>query len=431
MNQKQALNEQQSQEIYVQVKDGYLEISSQDTINDLKFVQKFNVTKLKLNNCKNIQLQTIQTPLEVLIVDYCNQQSLNISHLQSLKTLKFSNNIQTFSSLDNFSIDISALQNMVQLTSLDLSCNRLKDISALKLLINLTYLNLEYNDYIDVNMLKDMIQLEKLNLKFTNLKDISILSQFHKLSELNISSNQGIDLTPIKQMTNLENIDVSVTYPQDINFLKNLVKLKRLDLGNNRELIKTHRTSFQDHVVNISKLKQLTNIQTLILNRNGIQDITVLEYLPYISKLSIHDNKITNIDSLVNLTYLEILLIQSNKIINIEPIANLVNLVQLNVSLNKIQSFECMQHHKNFDKYVNFQQSQPSDKEILFSSKQTQIHQQTKRLKNMNVKKRFNHLKFLQNKISSSFSKAFQNHKKFLENVANLLTSMGITEQYQ
>ncbi|OON99380.1 MAG: hypothetical protein ATN35_12945 [Epulopiscium sp. Nele67-Bin004] len=75
--------------------------------------------------------------------------------------------------------DLSALQNLTNLTHLDLSWNEITDVSKLSNLTNLTTLILHGNDIEDVTPLQNLVNLELLNIERTLVEDITPIEQLN------------------------------------------------------------------------------------------------------------------------------------------------------------------------------------------------------------------------------------------------------------
>ncbi|CAL5988282.1 leucine-rich_repeat domain-containing protein [Hexamita inflata] len=425
----------QVDEFISMVKDGELSVQYNDNIINLQFLSQLNITRLNLDYCQKIQINSLTIPLENICINSCKQYTLDgINHQYNLKTLKFSKNIPPsyVCGYDNLSVDISALQNMVQLTSLDLSCNRLKDISALRQLVNLTYLNLEQNDIIDINMLKDMVKLEYLNLRLTEQKDISVIKQFVNLKEFNISQNSEVDTLPLHEMYSLTALNLNVTYPKDISIINQLTKLQILNLADNQIILgRLPKWQYKDCITEIWCLKTLVNVEQLSLFSNAISDIQVLKYMPHLTHLSLSDNKIINIDSLSTLTNLQVLSLSQNRIIDISALEKLVTLTRLDFTQNKIQSFLSLQMHPNQASYNISDQQQPTRDEILFSLKLKLIIKQNKRFELIKLRRIFNQFKEVRKRICTSLQRSYACHEQFTTSVVSIFEELNEVEQQQ
>jgi small GTP-binding protein len=104
-----------------------------------------------------------------------------LQELRQLTTLDLGSNQLT---------DISVLQELRQLTTLDLGSNQLTDISVLQELRRLTTLDLGNNNLTDISVLQKLSQLTTLNLRNNNLTDISVLQGLRNMTELDLYNNK-------------------------------------------------------------------------------------------------------------------------------------------------------------------------------------------------------------------------------------------------
>ncbi len=128
-------------------------------------------------------------------IDWNNPQDLT-----NLTTLNLSHNKIT---------DISFLKDLTNLTTLNLSNNQITNYSFLKYLTNLTTLYLYNNKITDISFLKDLTKLTKLDLSYNQITDISFLKNFTNLTDLNLSNNQ-IKIFP-KELLKL-NLTIKLEY---------------------------------------------------------------------------------------------------------------------------------------------------------------------------------------------------------------------------
>ncbi|MCP5102613.1 MAG: hypothetical protein GY950_04500, partial [bacterium] len=106
---------------------------------------------------------------------------VNISKLKHLQVFVFRNSGLT---------DISVLQGLSNLATLDLSSNQLTDISVLHGLSNLTTLKLYNNKLTDISVLHGLSNLKELDLSDNQLSDISVLHGLTNLTLLDLRYNK-------------------------------------------------------------------------------------------------------------------------------------------------------------------------------------------------------------------------------------------------
>ncbi len=163
--------------------------------------------------------------------------------------------------------NITALQSLTQLTSLDFSNNyELSNYTHLSGLTNLTSLNL-VNTYIsDITPLRGLIKLTALNIgedfygspfRESELSNISPLTNLTELTSLKFSKTKVHDISHLSGLTKLTSLDISRTKVSNISTLSNLTKLESLYLSGNK-------------IADISPLTSLTNLGFLTLNGNPV-----------------------------------------------------------------------------------------------------------------------------------------------------------------
>lgn len=82
------------------------------------------------------------------------------------------------------------LNNLDQLTTLDLSNSNISDISFLKNFIHLLVLDFSNNNISNISPLINLTQLEKLSLQNNQIQDISSLENLTKLHTLTLNNNK-------------------------------------------------------------------------------------------------------------------------------------------------------------------------------------------------------------------------------------------------
>ena len=273
----------------------------------------------------------------------------NISDISALANLT---NLQTLNLSGNSISDIGALANLTNLTELNLSGNKIiSDISALGGLTNLTELDWSYNKNISIGALANLPNLQTLDLSGNGIISIGELGSLPNLQTLNLSSNNISDISALGNLTNLQTLNWSYNKIIYISTLRNLTNLQTLNLsGNNISDISALRslTNLQtlktlhlsgNKISDISALANLTNLQTLDLSGNGISDISALESLTNLKTLKtlhLSSNKISDISALANLTNLQTLYLSNNNISDVSLLGNLLGLRWLYLGKNKL-----------------------------------------------------------------------------------------------
>ncbi|MGE5340440.1 MAG: leucine-rich repeat domain-containing protein [Candidatus Omnitrophota bacterium] len=241
--------------------------------------------------------------------------------------------------------DYSLIQEMKQLSFLDLSENKIKDISFLTGLRHLVYLDLWGNRITDISPLRELTLLTTLNLSCNPIIDILPLRELTLLTDLYLSSNLISDISPLRELTLLVRLFLYSTQVIDISPLRELTQLRDLDLSYNqisdisplRELtLLTYLYLVSNPISDISPLRELNQLTYLSLGDNQISDISPLRKLNQLTYLSLGDNQISDISPIRGLTQLKDLYLGSNQIIDIPPLRELNQLTYLSLGDNQI-----------------------------------------------------------------------------------------------
>lgn len=206
----------------------------------------------------------------------------------------------------NFISDISPLSALTQLNHLDLSDNRISEVEALRPLSNLTYLNLNNNLIIHCIAIGALTELRALRLNANAIEDLSPLETLPNLVWLHVSENRLTDLDGIQSCETLGEV-----------------------------------LAARNSVVDISALTTLTGLESLDLSDNRLESIDALSGLLALETLELRKNPIRSLDALANLTQLKRLYISSPRLDgNVAPLGRLTNLVELHCTQSHIQNVE-------------------------------------------------------------------------------------------
>jgi hypothetical protein len=260
---------------------------------------------------KPIKYTSIDFAYNLEELEYCKISGNYVENFKSICLLK---KIKTLNLSHNYiSVKYEDLSEFSNITSLDLSYNRIKDIKFIQTLISLKEL------YLCHNHIDSLLPLEKL----INLSILCINKNKDHISHLSIDS--------LKFLVNLEHLELNRNNIDDISSLKFLVNLEHLELNRN-------------NIDDISSLKYLVNLVHLEINYNIINDISSLSNLTKLKILKINNNKIYEIDCLNLCSRLTDLDLSYNKIENISVISNMIKMSNLNLSYNKISNISYLRY---------------------------------------------------------------------------------------
>jgi internalin A len=170
-----------------------------------------------------------------------------------------------------------------------------------------------------------LTNVTSLDLSVNYISDITPLSKLQALETLKLSFNTVADLRPLETLTQLKILNMDNNMVSNITALKHLYRLTNLSLQNNL-------------VTNISPLEGLTALQYLNLAVNTISDISALAHLDHLRYLSLLNNEVADISVLENLTSLQGLHLGGNKIRSADSVTNLISLSNLNLSNNGLNA---------------------------------------------------------------------------------------------
>ncbi|WP_277157481.1 leucine-rich repeat domain-containing protein [Bifidobacterium sp. ESL0798] len=210
--------------------------------------------------------------------------------------------------------DLTGLDQLVNLTYLDLSDNEITDITPVGNLSKLTWLNLSHNRISDISPLAGLgdgkaavralagqtttlprtrslasspsaligtqsdepAALHDLNLAGNSITDTSALSGLTSLTDLDISGNQIDNVAPLSDLQNLTELNIADNKVADISPLSGLKKLTSLNLDNNQ-------------VGDVKPLAGLAGLTDLSLDGNHISDTAPLTGLSGLTTFNLKD----------------------------------------------------------------------------------------------------------------------------------------------
>ena len=217
--------------------------------------------------------------------------------------------------------DLTGLEHATAMTTLSLPYHGMSNITALQSLTQLTSLDLSNNYEISsYTPLSSLTNLTSLNLVNTYISDISSLSGLTKLTELNIGvdffgspwgESELSDISSLANLTKLTSLILSETEVSDISHLSGLTKLTFLSLR-------------ETEVSDISHLSGLTKLTNLSLDNTKVRSISTLSKLTQLGSLYLSGNKIVDISPLTGLTNLGYLTLNGNPIVNTLPLCPLL-----------------------------------------------------------------------------------------------------------
>ncbi|MCU0544903.1 MAG: leucine-rich repeat domain-containing protein [Oscillatoriaceae cyanobacterium Prado104] len=278
------------------------------------------------------------------------KMSLQFCHILDITPLQSLTNLTSLNLTGNQISDITPLQFLTNLTHLLLHDNQISDITPLQFLTNLTHLLLHDNQISEIAPLQSLTSLKFLILHGNQISDIAPLQSLTSLTSVNLGSNKISDITPLQFLNNLMGLYLQSNRISDITPLQSLTSLIYVNLGGNK-------------ISDITPLQFLTNLTSLNLTGNKISDITPLQSLTCLTSLNLDGNQISNIaplKSLINLSWLELSNNQISEIVSLQFLTNLTNLTYLNLNYNQISNITSLQALTNLN-HLELVKNQISD----------------------------------------------------------------------
>ncbi|CAL5999416.1 Conserved_hypothetical protein [Hexamita inflata] len=202
-----------------------------------------------------------------------------------------------------------------------------------------------------------------------------------------------------------------------------------------RDLIQIQRlVLYRNDIVDITPLNKLVNITELVLNNNAIEDITALSGLIEIQMLKLFSNKISDIWSLKKMKKLKYLDLYDNKIIEIEPIREIIrDLTFLSLDNNYISESSILiitdKKYEGLEFSAN-EQKIPTPHLKVLSFKQQVIHKHSEQFNNIGNRKISLNLHYQKNRndIKSILNSQMFNYISFIDTVKNILLNNSLSD---
>ncbi|MFV0426923.1 MAG: leucine-rich repeat domain-containing protein [Beutenbergiaceae bacterium] len=126
--------------------------------------------------------------------------------------------------------DLTGIEYLTGLVTLQLANNDITDITALPSLPTVLHLGIGTNPISDVDALAAMTQLESLSINNLGLSDLTLVSAMSNLTRISFDDNQVPDLTPLAPLSNLQHIQADRNAVTDIRPLAPLTSLQTVFL---------------------------------------------------------------------------------------------------------------------------------------------------------------------------------------------------------
>ncbi|CAL6048964.1 Conserved_hypothetical protein [Hexamita inflata] len=270
----------------------------------------------------------------------------------------------------------------------------------------------------NVQDIDNMRQLTVLDLNFNYISELGFLNNLHNITKLYLYANRIRQLKPLEGLQNLQHLNLGSNRISNIQPLSKLNKLVYLNLGNNQ-------------IRDISALRQMTDLQELYLLNNQIGHTKALSYLKNLKWLDLSNNQITSVPELKSMCQLGYLNVSCNKLICLSPINSLTQLKKLYIATNFIINMSPVKHMDLLNDVERETLLEPTKELVLENQHVEVVYRTFDQLDYVqtNFKKLKQIMKINTFKISSLLSQLNQSAIQFSVNVSELFTMIGLASQ--
>ncbi len=288
------------------------------------------------------------------------KESDKITNIEGIENFR---NLTSLKLAENLITDISPIQYLTKLTSLDLNGNKnISDISYLQNNTELQILNLEGNKIDNLEAISKLYKLTTLKIGSNQItsSDIEDISNLSNLTVLDANNNEIEDILPILQLLNLTELNLNSNKIQNLEGISKLRKLEKLNLGDNRLkksqvkyifegikvkyfkdaddkmiIVAEYDEKLENYVKNENyneadksnykntTIARLNNLYYLNVELNNMTDLfidTNIQYMKNLKEVYAQSNEISELTNIYRLENLEVLNLNNNNIENISPI---------------------------------------------------------------------------------------------------------------
>lgn len=212
----------------------------------------------------------------------------------------------------------------------------------------------------DLTGLENFSALQNLYLQNNDIDTIQQLQYCRRLKILNLASNSNIkdNNMAIETLSNLNSLNLSDTGMTNIDFVNGLIQKKYdnivvLDISDNPKL------------ENIEGLENLTALQSLSLANDNLNDekISKILSLSNLTTLNINSNQVENVNIVSNLESLKYLYFNNNKVEDLSPLKG-KTFYDLEFTGNKVKDISPLSAHRTINN-LKMDNNQIEDMSVL------------------------------------------------------------------
>lgn len=225
------------------------------------------------------------------------------------------------------------LERFTQVARLCLRQNAIHDIKGLSgLAATLKDLDLYDNLIAHIKGLDELVNLTSLDLSFNKIKHIKHVNHLKELKDIYFVQNKISTIEGLDGLGKLRNLELAANRIREIQNLDTLTGLEELWLGKNK-------------ITEIKNLDALQNLKILSIQSNRIRQITGLDKLENLEEVYISHNAISDLSGLANNSKLRVLDVSNNTIAKLDGLGPLKSLEEFWASYNQIGDFADVEKH--------------------------------------------------------------------------------------
>ena len=160
---------------------------------------------------------------------------------------------------------------LLTVTQFEAPGKEISDIDGLKYCRNITSINLSDNKLKNAWTLGNLIKITRLDLSGNQITSTKPLANLQKMTHLNLEGNMIKVFAPLDNLLKLEEIHMAKNKEDDLGWALPLANLKKLDIGENA-------------IVDLSPLVGLQNLKYLRVVGNPLDEKSQNEIIPQLKK---------------------------------------------------------------------------------------------------------------------------------------------------
>ncbi len=243
-----------------------------------------------------------------------------------IENLKGIENLINLTELNLRKTNITSLkdiENLSKLTQLYLDETKITSLQGIEKLTNLTILGLDETKITSLQGIENLRSLTNLSLMCTGITSLEGVENLTNLTDLNLDFTRITSLQGIEKLTKLTSLHLDCAGITSIEGIEKLTKLTSLHLSS-------------EGITSIEGIENLTNLTDLSLRFTGITSLKGIENLTNLTRLDLYETKITSLKGIENLTNLTYLDLEGINIADLQGIENLTNLTDLIIRYNNL-----------------------------------------------------------------------------------------------